>query len=108
MTQEKAFDQAAIERRVIEIVKRQLGANCPYKISRSMRFCEDLAADSLDSFELLVEAEDEFKITISDEQAEKLQTVGEAVALVAELVAGRKGERWKRRKRRTRRRRKKT
>ncbi len=49
------------------------------KISRDLTFQEDLGADSLDVVELIMELEDVFSIQISDEDAEKIITVGDAV-----------------------------
>ena len=51
-------------------------------------FVEDLGADSLDTLELIMDLEDEFKIEIPDEEAEKISTVGEAIASI-ERVASR-------------------
>jgi len=48
------------------------------KISHDTKFMDDLGADSLDMVELLMEFEREFKITIPDEDSEKIKTVGEA------------------------------
>jgi acyl carrier protein len=49
------------------------------KVTRSTSFIEDIGADSLDIFELVVQLEEEFDIQIPDDQAEKIKTVGEAV-----------------------------
>ena len=69
---------ATIEERVIDIVADQLGVEKD-KISRSSHFVNDLGADSLDTVELVMELEEEFDISIPDEVAEKIQTVGEAI-----------------------------
>ncbi|MCK5585645.1 acyl carrier protein, partial [Candidatus Bipolaricaulota bacterium] len=53
-------------------------------------FVEDLGADSLDTVELIMEFEDEFSIEIPDEQAEKISTVGEAIAYLEKLLAEKK------------------
>jgi acyl carrier protein len=66
------------EERVIEIVSEQMGVNKD-QITRETSFINDLNADSLDTVELVMEFEEEFKIDIPDEQAEKIQTVGQAV-----------------------------
>lgn len=50
-------------------------------------FVEDLGADSLDTVELIMEFEDEFGIEIPDEEAEKISTVGEAIAYLEKLLA---------------------
>ena len=59
------------------------------EINDTSSFVEDLGADSLDTVELIMEFEDEFGIEISDEQAEKISTVGEAVAYLEKLLAER-------------------
>ena len=50
-------------------------------------FVEDLGADSLDTVELIMEFEDEFSVEIPDEEAEKISTVGEAIAFLESLLA---------------------
>ncbi len=50
-------------------------------------FVEDLGADSLDTVELIMEFEDEFGIEIPDEEAEKISSVGEAIAYLEKLLA---------------------
>ncbi len=70
-----------IESKVIEIVAEQMGADRE-KISRDTSFVEDLNADSLDTVELVMEFEDEFETSIPDEQAEKIQTVGQAIDFI--------------------------
>ena len=57
------------------------------EITDESSFVEDLGADSLDTVELIMEFEDEFSIEISDEQAEKISTVGEAVAYLEKLLS---------------------
>ena len=49
------------------------------KVTENASFIDDLGADSLDTVELVMELEDEFETTIPDEEAEKIQTVGQAV-----------------------------
>src|SRR5437868_1755674 len=66
------------EERVIEIVCENLGVN-KEQVTRNTSFIEDVGADSLDIVELVMELEEEFEITIPDEQAEKIKTVGEAI-----------------------------
>lgn len=70
-----------IEAKVIEIVAEQMGADRE-KISRDTSFVEDLNADSLDTVELVMEFEDEFETSIPDDQAEKIQTVGQAIDFI--------------------------
>ena len=64
-----------IEQKVIQIVSEQMSVD-KGEISRSTSFVNDLNADSLDTVELVMELEDEFDMTIPDDQAEKLRTVG--------------------------------
>ena len=70
-----------IEAKVIDIVAEQLGAD-KAKISRDTSFVDDLNADSLDTVELVMEFEDEFEISIPDEDAEQIQTVGAAIEYI--------------------------
>ena len=70
------------------IIVEQLGVE-PEKVTQEARFREDLEADSLDQVELIMAFEDEFGGEISDEEAQQITTVGEAVAyLQARLEAG--------------------
>jgi acyl carrier protein len=68
----------SVEERVIEIVSEQMGVSKD-QITRETSFINDLGADSLDTVELVMELEEEFDITIPDEKAEEIQTVGQAV-----------------------------
>jgi acyl carrier protein len=76
--QESSVTKPSIEERVIKIVCDQMGTT-PDKVSRDTSFINDLGADSLDTVELVMEFEDEFEISIPDEDAEKIQTVGNAI-----------------------------
>ena len=69
------------EERVIKIVCDQMGTT-PDKVTRETSFINDLGADSLDTVELVMEFEDEFEISIPDEDAEKIQTVGQAIEYI--------------------------
>jgi acyl carrier protein len=75
-----------IEERVIEIVCEQMGASRE-KITPETSFIQDLGADSLDTVELVMEFEDEFDLNIPDEDAEKIQTVGDAINYIKEHVS---------------------
>jgi len=72
-----------IEEKVIEIVAEQMGVD-KAEVSRETFFVNDLNADSLDTVELVMEFEDEFELSIPDEEAEKIQTVGQAVDYIRE------------------------
>lgn len=67
--------------RVKDIVVEKLGVD-PEKVTSEAAFTTDLAADSLDTVELIMDFEKEFGITIPDEEAEKIKTVGDAIAFV--------------------------
>jgi acyl carrier protein len=72
-----------IETKVIEIVSEQMGVD-KSEITRETHFINDLNADSLDTVELVMEFEDEFELSIPDEEAEKIQTVGQAIDYIKE------------------------
>jgi acyl carrier protein len=76
-----------IEERVINIVCEQLGTSRD-KINPQTSFINDLGADSLDTVELVMEFEDEFEINIPDEDAEKIQTVGDAIKYIGDKLQG--------------------
>jgi acyl carrier protein len=74
--------------KVKEIIVEQLGVN-PDKVTLEARFNEDLEADSLDLVELIMAFEDEFGGEISDEEAQQIKTVGQAVDyLKSRMAAG--------------------
>jgi acyl carrier protein len=56
----------------------------PARIGEETRFKEDLDADSLDLYELVMELEDRYGVAVSEEQATRIKTVGDAVAFVLE------------------------
>jgi acyl carrier protein len=72
-----------LESKVIEIVSEQMGVD-KSQITRETHFINDLNADSLDTVELVMEFEDEFELSIPDEEAEKIQTVGQAIDYIKE------------------------
>ncbi|MEM7625304.1 MAG: acyl carrier protein [Planctomycetota bacterium] len=77
------MDETEIKEKVIAIVAEQMGVE-KGEISESTNFVNDLNADSLDTVELVMEFEDEFETSIPDEEAEKIQTVGQAVDFIKE------------------------
>ena len=86
-----SVDVAAIEKKVIEIISEQMGAD-KAEISRETSFINDLNADSLDTVELVMEFEDEFDMSIPDEEAEKIQTVGAAIDYILNIVKTKENE----------------
>jgi acyl carrier protein len=74
---------SSIEKRVKEIVAEQLGVD-ESQVTNEASFMDDLGADSLDTVELVMALEEEFDIEISDENAEKIQTVQDAVDYLTE------------------------
>jgi len=78
-------DVQEIEKKVIEIISEQMGVD-KSEITRETSFINDLNADSLDTVELVMEFEDEFDMSIPDEEAEKIQTVGAAIDYIVNVV----------------------
>jgi acyl carrier protein len=72
-----------IASRVKKIIVDKLGVD-EDEVTPQASFTNDLGADSLDTVELIMEFEKEFNISIPDEQAEKITTVGEAIAYLDE------------------------
>lgn len=76
---------ADIAERVKSIIVDKLGVD-PKEVTLEASFTNDLGADSLDQVELIMEFEKEFSISIPDEAAEKIHTVGDAVSYLTEHV----------------------
>jgi len=74
-----------IEAKVKSIIVEKLGVDAG-EVTPEASFTNDLGADSLDTVELIMEFEKEFNISIPDEQAEGITTVGEAVSYIEENV----------------------
>ncbi|HUW18773.1 MAG TPA: acyl carrier protein [Sedimentisphaerales bacterium] len=74
-----------IQNKVIEIISEQMGVD-KSEITRETSFINDLNADSLDTVELVMEFEDEFDMSIPDEEAEKIQTVGAAIDYIVNTI----------------------
>jgi len=77
--------EKSVERRVIEIIVEQLGVS-EDEVAMEASFLDDLGADSLDLVELIMAMEEEFGLEISDEDAEKIQTVQDVVNYINEHV----------------------
>jgi acyl carrier protein len=75
----------SIEDRVKEIIVEQLGVN-PEQVTPAAKFIEDLGADSLDTVELVMAFEEEFNVEVPDEEAEKLQTVGDVIRYIEDKI----------------------
>ncbi len=75
--------EKSVEDRVKEIIVEQLGVN-QEQVKPEAKFIEDLGADSLDTVELVMAFEEEFGAEIPDEDAEKLQSVGDVIKYIEE------------------------
>ncbi len=75
--------EESVEEKVKEIIVKQMGANKD-QVTPETSFINDLGADSLDTVELVMELEDAFDMSIPDEDAEKMQTVGDAINYIKE------------------------
>ena len=72
------MDKEQIFSKVRDVIVEKLKVK-PEQVTLDAHFIQDLGADSLDTVELIMSLEDHFKMTIPDEEAEKLDTVGKAV-----------------------------
>ena len=78
-------EEPSLEERLKEILTKQFGEG-EKTVTLETSFVNDLGADSLDVVELVMELEDEFDVSIPDEDAEKMQTVGDAVKYINEYT----------------------
>ena len=74
-----------IKEKVVSIIVDKLGVN-PEDVVETASFTNDLGADSLDTVELIMEFEKEFNVTIPDDQAEKISTVGDAMKFIEDNI----------------------
>jgi acyl carrier protein len=75
------MSEKSIEDSVKDIIVEQLGVNAD-QVNPGAKFVEDLGADSLDTVELVMAFEEEFEIEVPDEEAEKLQSVGDVISYI--------------------------
>lgn len=75
------MSEKSVEEKVKEIITEQLSVNAE-QVTPEAKFIEDLGADSLDVVELVMAFEEQFGIEVPDEDAEKLQTVGDVVKYI--------------------------
>ena len=73
----------AVQDKITEIIVEQLGVKAE-EVTPEASFVDDLGADSLDTVELVMALEEEFGVEIPDEDAEKIQTVGDAIKYIEE------------------------
>jgi acyl carrier protein len=78
----------AVEDKIKEIIVEQLGVAAEEVVPEAS-FIDDLGADSLDIVELVMAIEEEFGLEIPDEDAERMQSIGDAISYVEERTAGR-------------------
>ncbi len=75
-----------VEQKVIELVCNQVDIP-KEKISLDSHFIADIGFDSLDIVEFVMQVEDEFNISVSDEDSESIKTVGDAVKVIQKLIS---------------------
>jgi acyl carrier protein len=81
VTREELSIMSSVEERVKKIVIEQLGVK-EEEVTNEASFVDDLGADSLDTVELVMALEEEFKTEIPDEEAENITTVNQAVSFI--------------------------
>ena len=79
----KKKEMSDVKSKVVSIIVDKLGVE-ESEVSNEASFTNDLGADSLDTVELIMEFEKEFNIAIPDDQAENIQTVGDAISYIEE------------------------
>jgi acyl carrier protein len=77
----------AVEERIKEIIVEQLGVSADEAVNEAS-FIDDLGADSLDIVELVMAIEEEFGIEVPDEDAERMQSIGDVISYVQEKTSG--------------------
>lgn len=80
------MSEKSIEEKVKDIIVEQLGVNAE-QVTPGASFIEDLGADSLDTVELVMAFEEAFGVEVSDEDAEKLQSVGDVIKYITEKAS---------------------
>ncbi|MDZ4817103.1 MAG: acyl carrier protein [Verrucomicrobiota bacterium] len=78
-------DEKSVQDKVKDIIVEQLGVNAE-QVTPEASFIDDLGADSLDTVELVMAFEEEFGVEVPDEDAEKLQTVGDVNKYIEEKM----------------------
>jgi acyl carrier protein len=78
-------EELPVDERVRELICEQLSVS-PDEVTPEATFVGDLSADSLDMVELMMALEEQFGIDISEDQAERIQTVGDAVAFIEQRL----------------------
>jgi acyl carrier protein len=78
---------ASVDEKVKSIIAEQLGVKSE-EVTDQASFIDDLGADSLDTVELIMALEEEFNVEIPDEDAEKMNTVGDAIKYIESKAAG--------------------
>lgn len=86
------MEQAEVRRKVMRITRRKLRVRKDFAITDDANFVNDLGADSLRSVDLVMEFEGKLDVTIPDEDAQRVRTVGDAVRLIVWIQGGRQGE----------------